>query len=987
MVKIDMRSKDEIVSVIKERAKSYTPEWTMDTDSPDIATVLALAYADMYSGSLKKVNGIPLKNEIAFFNTINATLLPAAPSSGYVSFSLSSEDVGATEVPKGTVISASGGTDDTIFFETSDDLLVSPADIAGVFCAEDSDDYLGEYEEFTGENVTLFDKSSKNLQTHILRVAHPYAFDIRTAGDIRLIFFQKGGTKVNRSLMKLMADKNAVSIEYYAGEEAGYVPFSDIRESGGTILLCKDPGTPPIIADEEGFNIRLTVKKIKGLEELSFSYIEAKPVGKQIEADCVTDGNVGYEQKEFFPFGERFQLFNEVYFGCSEVLDKCGAKVTMSFDLSMIEVPIENAFGDEQINWKWVADKGDFKEVKTYYISITDVIWEYYNGFGWSRLYPDRSYSDLFNFTQGVTGCFKSISFICPKDMTKVVVGAEEGYFIRARIVKAENLYKLRGFFVSPMIRNLSFEYHYEDEGCRISSISAYNCIEEKRYDPLDSDTYDGFVPYYTVGAKNRTMYFGFTQPPDNGPFRILWDVKEDPVSKQPQLSWEYLSKDGWKHLNMIDETEGFTKVGITIFLDNHGFRLKELFGRELYWIRIIDTKDFYRANTSSRPMIRRISRNAVGAVNLDSHAEEYFTMAIYAENARFELAAKSILDFELYVNEFSTLTEAEAEKLEEQGRLIRVTGNAGMDTELWVKWEEVNTFITEDPLSRSYVIDRGEGTFTFGNGRNGRIPAVSEDSNIRVVYTTGGGKRSNVEPGRISGIERSIGFVSGVTNPKSFYGGCDIETVYEAIERSAVLLRTQGKAIAARDYERLTMCASRCVERVRCYRGINSAGAPERGAVTLVVMKKDNTEFSKVREDIRSFLLPRIAGGIVSSKLLYITEPTYVIINVRAEITAREINGIFDLKRNVEEKLRSYIDSYSGGKNDRTWKLGRVPNEQQLRSAILRIPEVIYIKNIYITTYISDPDGLVETDDEGIRKYAYVLPVSGEHDISVTLA
>ena len=987
MVKIDMRSKGEIVSIIKERAKSYTPEWTMDTDSPDIATVLALAYADMFSGTLKKVNGIPLKNEIAFFNTINATLLPAAPSRGYVSFSLSSDDVGASQVPKGTVISAAGGTDDTIFFETTDDLLVSPADIAAVFCADDSDDYIGEYEEFTGENVTRFDKSSKNLQSHILRVAHSYAFDIRTAGEIRLIFFQKGGTKVNRNLVKLLADKDAVCIEYYAGEKDGYVPFSDIRESGGTILLFKDPGTPAIVADEDGFNIRLTVKKIKGLEELSFSYIEANPYGKQIAADCVTDGNIGYEQKEFFPFGERFQLFNEVYFGCSEVLDKCGAKITMSFDLSMIEVPIENAFGDDQMNWKWIADKGDFKEVKEFRISITDVIWEYYNGYGWSRLYTDSSYSDIFNFTQGVTGCFKSLSFVCPEDITKVIVGAEEGYFIRARIVKAENLYKLRGFFISPMIRNLAFEYHYEEDGCRINTISAYNCIEEKSYDMLDSDTYDGFVPFYTVGAKNRTMYFGFTQPPDNGPFRILWDIKECHMTAQPRLDWEYLSRDGWKHLNMIDETEGFTKVGISIFLDNHGFRLTELFGRELYWIRITDVKDFYMANPSSRPVIRGISRNAVGAVNLDSHAEEYFTMNIYAENTQFELAAKSILSFELYVNEFSTLTEAEAEELERQGKLIRVTGSDGIDTELWVKWEEVNTFITENSLSRSYVIDRGNGIFTFGNGRNGRIPAVSEDDNIRVVYTTGGGRRTNVEVGRIGGIERSIGFVSGVTNPKQFYGGCDIETVYEAIERSAVMLRTQGKAIAGRDYERLTMCASRCVERVRCFRGVNSTGLPERGAVTLVVMKKDSTEFSKVSEDIRHFLLPRIAGGIVSSDLLYITEPTFVIINVRAEIAVREINGIFDLKKNVEEKLRTYIDSYCGGKNDRVWKLGRTPNEQQLRSAILRIPEILYIRNIYITTYISGPDGLVETDDEGIRKYAFILPVSGEHDISVVLA
>ena len=82
MAEIDKRSKQDILRDLTERAASYVPEWRFSEETPDIGAVLAIAYADMATGTIKKLNGTPLKNKIAFFNTANASLLPAEPSTG-----------------------------------------------------------------------------------------------------------------------------------------------------------------------------------------------------------------------------------------------------------------------------------------------------------------------------------------------------------------------------------------------------------------------------------------------------------------------------------------------------------------------------------------------------------------------------------------------------------------------------------------------------------------------------------------------------------------------------------------------------------------------------------------------------------------------------------------------------------------------------------------------------------------------------------------
>lgn len=958
----------------------------MDLSQPDIAAALAMACAEMFEGTVKKINGLPVKNEIAFFNLINACLKPASPSEGYVSFNLSTDDAEPVEVPKGTVLTSYSGDDEPVHFETLDDVLVSPSKIVKSFCVDDSSDHIGQYENISKERTRLFSLPKDNLQSHKLTISHPYAFHISTSGELRLSFFHQGGVPVLSEAVKALTDSKTARIEYYTPKQ-GYVPFKDIHYRNGELILTKDEKMPPVEIDEEGNVLRIIVKHLPDVRDLTYSYMNVRPSGSLIAPDSITDGITELEINSFFPFGERFQIFNEVYIGCSEVLDKRGAVINLSFDMNILQVPIENQLDDDGIKWKWVANKSDFKERTAYKITITEVIWEYYNGYGWSRLFPEKSYSDIFHYNEGVTSSFKTMSFVCPEDMSKVFVGAREDYYIRARVLKADNLYKLKGFFMSPLIRNISFDYHYDNDGCRIEAMTAVNCLEERDYSERDESSGKEFVPFYSTGDKGRSVYLGFSSPLENGPICTLWDIVEDSLAVKPELFWEYFSESGWKHLNMVDETNGFTTVGLTVFLDNHGFVRKRLFGEELFWLRITDVQNRFRNNDSVCPIIKNISFNSIMTRNVDSHREDRFAMNVYTEDREFSLSSSGVLDISVYVNEYPAISDDEVLALEKEGRIRKVTDSAGMITEVWVKWNEVDTFIMENARSRSYTVDREKGSVIFGNGRKGRIPSASDEDNIAVYYTTGGGARTNVEAGSVSGMERSIGLVSGVTNPKSFYGGCDTETVFEALKRSSVMLRTQGRAITARDFEELALCSSSCIEKVRCFSGRNLTGNPERGAVTLVVLKSPNCDFSRLKNEIRNYMLPRMSGALAGENAFFVTEPTFIRMNIKTELVARSLDGIFELKRTVDKCITEHIASYSGSKGNNEWMLGRIPNEHQIRSAVLRIENIEYIKNIKITTFVYSSGGLKEIDSDGIREIAYILPVCGDNDISITLS
>ena len=145
------------------------------------------------------------------------------------------------------------------------------------------------------------------------------------------------------------------------------------------------------------------------------------------------------EIEEFLAFGEHPSVYDEFYIGSGEIFGRPGARVRVEFDLDFVRIPIEEIVSGVKIAWKRIMRKQEFVPEEEYDITIREVIWEYYNGFGWKRLPVSGQYGNIFTAGEGLKGVRRQMEFTCPPDISRVLVNSAENYCIRARIIRMNN--------------------------------------------------------------------------------------------------------------------------------------------------------------------------------------------------------------------------------------------------------------------------------------------------------------------------------------------------------------------------------------------------------------------------------------------------------------------------------------------------------------------------------------------------------------------
>ena len=173
------------------------------------------------------------------------------------------------------------------------------------------------------------------------------------------------------------------------------------------------------------------------------------------------------EIEEFLAFGENPSVYDEFYIGNGEIFGKAGAHISVEFDLDFVRIPIEEAAAGMKISWKRIMRKKEFVPEQEYDITIREVIWEYYNGYGWKRLSVSGQYGDIFKVEEGMQGVRRKIEFTCPADVERALVSSTDNYCIRARIIRMNNAYKTRGAYIAPVAGNFSLSYSYQENPLR----------------------------------------------------------------------------------------------------------------------------------------------------------------------------------------------------------------------------------------------------------------------------------------------------------------------------------------------------------------------------------------------------------------------------------------------------------------------------------------------------------------------------------------
>lgn len=991
---IDKRSKEEIINYIRDIAPYYAKDWRFDLEDMDMGSVLALIFTEMFHETIERINKVPYKNFLTFLNSINAKLYSSVPAKGYITLNLVDGIHEGIIVKKGEKLSAQGDNSERIIFEISENVYVTPAKIKSIYSSSFKKDAivnLYNKESMTdSRNIILFDTNKDNLQKHEFCINHKEVLNLIGSGKIN-IYFEFSNKDYSEETLNLLCDPKIASWSYLLNNE--YKALNNISKINDCIEIYKDFKNEDLEINEDNKEsigtIKCEINDIQKFKEININKILLSSEAEDISPDRIYSNDIEQEQKKFFAFNDRFSIYNDLYISCKEVFSKPGADVELNFELEFEKIPIESMELEQDIDWKLIMKKAAFKKEKEYEISIGEVVWEYWNGTGWARLYTNNDYSKLFNIPSELQKKKVQVKFDCPKDMEETVVNSCDGYFIRVRILKVYNAYMTKGYYISPVIDNVFLNYKYN---VRLlpNKLETLNNMVEKSYKEQDiNDKTKDLLIIEKLNFKNNITYFAFDKKPEGAPIKILFSLEEILPKNRPRIVWEYYTADGWKPLSLVDETDNIRKSGIVSFLGQEDFERKLLFNEEGYWIRIYNPSGYYEENNCILPEINGMYINTTTIIQNDTQEEELFYIDNYEKNKVCKLIMDNINNIEVWINEYGKISEEEVNSLPKEN--INIVNNLEGETEeIWVKWTEVNDFIASKENNREYIVDRNSGEVYFGDGVNGKIPISQNNESIKIYYSVGGGEEGNLEKGKIDTMTRSLGYINEVFNPIETSGGCNRETIDDAVKRSPNILQNRGRAVTLCDYENLVMEASRNIKKAKCFSGINAFGEKEPGAITLVILQNGNfgndLYFNGMKEEILSYLTSRNMNILNKRGKFNIISPCFIEISVKVEVETFDLDSVLSVKQEIEETIIKFIDPLKGKFNGQGWGIGELPVRTQILNSLNNIKNIKKITSIILSASINNNGVKEDIDIDTFSRKIYSMPLNGKHIVKVVV-
>ena len=997
MKSIKLREAEDIMKEIQSRALGYTPEWHCDLQKPDIGVALAQVYAGMQSSTEKKYAMLPDKLRTDYFNCLNVSMKSSAPASGYAVFGLSSDEMDGSFLQAGTAL-RSDVTDEqgqAVPVELSEDVFVAPDTLQAVYEVNPQEDYIGcIYDEDTMEERTgykLFAMEPDNIQSHRFYLSHPFIFRIGRYASIGLRLKDSHGEALSEEVLNIFADPEKVRFFYETGESGeGEIELTDVSVHDGVIYINK-PKSDAVWCETEHGGITGTwlgceVRDAAGLKGLGCSQIYLSARCSAQEPDNIYASGVDQPGGELcFPFGERFTQQDEIYFASADAFSKHGAQVCLSFTEEFAQIPItEN--DEPQIDWKFVMPRESVPRDTKYNITIEEVVWEYFNGNGWARLFPGRENSGVFSYGAGTRRTVR-LAFTCPDDLRPVLAGSAETYYIRARILKVNNAYKTSGNYLSPFIDNVAISYEYEGEGVDPEYLYSENNMTHELV-KMDTRKQRVLSPVKMREGNAPELYLALRRFSPEGPVRLLFDIEHVLPEGQPALKWEYYRGSEWEEIHVIDETEELRRTGIVTLPGITDARSCSLFGREeSCWMRIRQLPR--KTPPVCRPRIRGMYINAARVVTLLHGLSEYLTMEGWIENAQFALTEHNISSLELWVREDGQLSDSDIASFRQSGRYREDLDENGAVSAQWVRWEETDSIRRHMPGERVYVSDANRGVITFGGGAHGMVPAPGIPDGIYVSYSVGGGTLCNIPAGMVSGLELSEGFVSSVTNPLALTGGYDRETAQQALDRAAGEQSHHFRAVTCDDYENLAFEASGNISKIKACSCLDENGGSAPGHVTLVLLTKDydisGYGYEEQKKEIYKYFKDKLPAGLVPGERFVIRPPRIAELEIHVDAFIAEDQDTFRLQQAVLRELEEFLDPVTGNFSGEGWNIGNMPQTSQLATVIRSVPGVGNIERIIIFAKLINEPGEPSVAYESLQEDPFVLVKSGKHVINLT--
>lgn len=1016
--RIDNRSLPDLIEQMKEMVPYYTPEWRFSPDDPDPGTALFLIFAEMFQNNIERLNRVPLKNFIAFLNMLDVSQLSAKPAHAYVTFQLS---VGTREpvlVRKGTQVSAKAqdGGDD-IIFETDSAFMLTNATLVDLYQVSSQRDLIQRVDErllnSEGNNdaaVALFEfRTDDNLQEHTLYFGHEDLFLLKGASVIELNLFNTQARYKQVTYGERLA--NGQHVEWLYGAADGWHLFDEVRAEGNRLLLKKKAPIEIVPQEINGITNRWIMCRVKPakLDLVSPKNDELLLDGVQIKSESLAEDQGLVPEMLFFndmqldpagcyPFGEFFAPYGLFYICNEEVFSKRNSWVTLQFTLKAIRNRLLHDDGPP-INWKPIMKQSDLQRPKVFDISILNVLWEYWNGKSWVRLFHNSEYETIFYNPSETDAAEKTISFECPYDLQETFVNGQYSYWIRARVMQIENLYASNPYYLSPWMGNLRLNYEYGGRTYPVEACVTGNNLELlNRTGNVTTTPAVLFAPFYSLDSKHPALYFGFETPPVKGPIHMYVSVKQQKYaeSELPIIEWEYLRQNGstteWATLKAIDETHGLSRSGTVQFVGPSDMVRGHLFQRDLYWLRVVNRDDKWERTSPKQPLpvLNGIHLNTTRATQQESIQWEEPQKVVHDTGDEYVLVKTPVYSEEVWVDETGRLTEGQIQALVEadDSKINIIRDAEGKILKLWIVWSPVEHFDDSGSEDRHYLINRASGRFQFGDGKQGKMLPNRGADKVRVNYKVIVGARGNVEAREITTLRKSIAFVNSVSNPEPSGGGCDIEPLENALRRGPQMIRHRNKAITAEDYEWLARQAHQDIAKVKCLPGMNVNLERQSGSITLAVLPKGGQAamhfFPALKEEVEEYLLERAPSTIAFDGNIQVIEPAYLEVSILAHLVARDIDLIVPIELEAVEKLNRFLDPLTGNYDGQGWNIGQQLHPSVFYGLLKSIKGVNFVQKLSMSVTKIEDGQRREIAVEQMGDIPHGIVVNGRHTVVV---
>ncbi len=497
---------------------------------------------------------------------------------------------------------------------------------------------------------------------------------------------------------------------------------------------------------------------------------------------------------------------------------------------------------------------------------------------------------------------------------------------------------------------------------------------------PMNNTADVGFEPFGPAAAEGSALMLGFefddAFPEVELSLAVFAEEKQSPQSltncggaasaslTTSQNSWEYWNGSAWRTLSLLkDETDGFLRSGhIYLKTPSAGAMGKAVIGTNsssLYWIRV----RLVRAAYDRIPRVMAIRTNTVGVLQAETSHDEVLGGSTGEPNQTFRLTHNPVLAGSLAVE----IDEGEG----------------------FQQWTPVSDFFGSGPQNRHYVLNATTGEVRFGDGTRGAIPVANVENAganiIARVYRSGGGKQGNVPAGAIKTPLITINGLADdkVTNLLPAVGGRDEQTLDDAKQRAAAVLRSNCRAVTASDFEEL----ARQTGNVRRAKALplyhpRFPGTKIPGVVTVVVVPDNDQPNPTPSEGTIRAVCSYLNRRRLLTTEVFVIPPRYLQVTARVEVTASPMADLASVKLSAEQALVDYFHPLRGGDDGLGWPFGGDIFFSRVYQRILSVAGVERLEKLLISV-----DGEEAPECSNIPIPAGALLYSEEHEVITSYA